>query len=704
MTWSGFPSSNRSTAGQLGQAGAVRGKLAKLHSLFLDLSTFGKALIGSSVSLAILALVQVINGHVAFGIERSFGQFRDRTMVLETAGSIERRFLDLRQEARYSALTGSVASEAALSASILALNQAVEGARTMLSKPEHRQLIGTISQLLADYDARFRLSSQLRATQTAMTKDFMDDANERIRASLFLIARLSGTSGARETQLRALAGLETALLAQIKVHHALDRPGELVLKDAKDSIAGLRALLVEFKPIAANSLFRPVYEDLGSAVLRFTDSFDMLSSVAQAVRDLNDELMVATAVRISTAIELLRSDALADASQITDKLSMRINDAHLISVALAILALSVGSICAWLISVATAAPVVEMAATMRRLAAGDRSVTPPTLGRRDEVGEMAAAVAVFRESMIEAERLAKIEQQVTEQANRQLEEKVAERTLELEQSKQDLMASLQRLMEVGAEIQSQEKMASLGRIMAGIAHEVNTPLGVAVTASSSITFFGEELRGRIEANDCSQETLKEFLETMTKSAELLSANLGRAARLINSVKQVSADQHIGEGRRMNLAEQIQNIAASLEPEVRKLGHRIELNLDEGLVATLPPDALWQIISNLVINSLAHGLSDRRPGRIIVSLAAQADMAVLRVRDDGVGIPPDIQPNIFEPFFTTKRGRGGTGLGLSLVQSLTTQTLGGRVTCESAPGKGTEISIFFPLQPKPAVTR
>lgn len=702
MTWSGLARTDRPTASKRKEVDASRDRKCWICFSFVNLPMLTKALIGSGVTLFILALVQLLNGQLLVGIDRSFSSFRDRTVGLETADAIERRFLELRQEARASALIRSDAAEANLSIALSNLRQAVDSGRAALTKPSHLESLDLLSRLLADYETRFRLSKKLRATQIAMTRDFLDDANEKIRDNLYLIGRLSALIGARESQLRALSGLESVMAAQLKAHQALDRPSDAAFAEAAQYFVGVTALVVALKTIATNPLIQPMHEDLRVATTRFAGSFEILSSIARLSDDLNNRSMVEAEIEIAAAIEGLRRDALQDVSAIANALSNRIQESHVANIAFSALALSLGALCAWLISVATAAPVVEMAGAMRRLAAGDKSVTPPALGRRDEIGEMASAVAVFKASMIEAERLARIEQQVTEEANRQLEEKVAERTRELERSRQELMDSLQRLTEAGAEIAAQQKMASLGRIVAGVAHEVNTPLGVAITACSSLAYFGEEFRQKVEARQCSQEDLAEFLETMIHGSDLLSENLGRAARLVNSFKQVSADQHIGEERRMMLGEHIRNIAASLEPEIRRRGHRLELTLDETLETTLRPDALWQIISNLVINALAHGLSKARPGRIGVSLATEAEMAVLRVSDNGAGIPQEIQENIFEPFFTTKRGQGGTGLGLSVVHTLATQTLGGRVACESAPGEGTVISVFFPLESKPAL--
>lgn len=702
MTWSGLAPSTDLTAPMRKRRKSVRGGLARARFTFINLPMLSKALIGSGVSLFILALVQLLDGQLLIGIDRSFTSFRDRTVALETADAIERRFLELRQEARASAVTRSDAAEATLSAALSNLMQAVEGGGVALTKPSHRQSLDLLSRLLADYETRFRLSKKLRAMQIAVTRDFLDDANEKIRENLYLIGRLSGLIGAREPQLRALSGLESVMAAQLKAHQALDRPGDAAFADAAQYFVGVTALVVALKTVATNPLIQPMHEDLRIATARFAGSFEILSSIARLSDDLNNRSMVEAEIEIAAVIEGLRRDALEDARAIANALSSRIQGSHFTNIAFSVFALSLGALCAWLIAVATASPVVEMAGAMRRLAAGDKSVIPPALGRRDEIGEMAAAVAVFKANMIEAERLAMAARQATEQANRQLEEKVAERTRELEQSRQELWESLQRLTEVGAEIAAQQKMASLGRIVARVAHEVNTPLGVAITACSSLAYFGEQFRRQVEANEHTPEDLAEFLGTMIHGSEMLSENLGRAARLVNSFKQVSADQHIGDERRMMLGEHIRNIGASLEPEVRKLGHRLELSLDETLEATIRPDALWQIISNLVINALIHGLSRDRPGRIRVLLAQEGDMAVVRVSDDGAGIPLEIQENIFEPFFTTKRGQGGTGLGLSVVHTLATQTLGGRVACESAPGEGTVISVIFPLEPTTAV--
>ena len=671
-----------------------------LSAAFMNLSILTKALIGAGCSLFIVAVVSLTNSSILVGIEESFSVYRDRDVVLETADRMERRFLEMRRYAKELALTGSEAAGASLFIALSSLNETVPDGRTNLVKPAHLQYLKDLSNLLADYEAFLRLSHTFRATQRALKHDILDDASERIRDTTYMIARLTGLIGARETQLRSIAGLETVVIARLNVNMVLAQPSESRLSDAAQSLIGLRALLVELKPVAGYPLVKPFYEELKVETERYIDGFDILASIAKAVDDLDNRLMVATASHIAETIEALRSDALADTQIISNTLKKRILDANLVNLVMFFLALVIGAISAWFIAVATASPVIAMTRAMRRLAAGDKSATPPALDRRDEVGEMAAALTVFRASMIEAERLAKIEQKDFEEANQLLEARVAERTLALEQSRQELLASLEQLKQAGAEIAAQEKMASLGRVVAGVAHEVNTPLGVAVTASSCVAHFSETLKQKVSDNRISRSELLELVSNISQGADLLTENISRAARLIKSFKQISGDQHVNEECKLLLGPYVKDIMTSLGPEIHRRGHELDLDLEEHIEITLQPDALWQILSNLVMNALHHGLTAEHPGHLSVSLSTSQGMAMIRVADDGVGIAPGISDRIFEPFFTTKRGRGGIGLGLSVVNTIVTQALGGRILCESTPGEGTEFTIFIPLQREP----
>jgi len=289
------------------------------------------------------------------------------------------------------------------------------------------------------------------------------------------------------------------------------------------------------------------------------------------------------------------------------------------------------------------------------------------------------------------------------QANLELEDKVLARTAELEANQRRLETTIEQLTATSAELAAQENMASLGRVVAGVAHEVNTPLGVAITASSSLSGAAEAFNQQVAGGTLRRSDLTAFVEAVTEATDMISTNLGRAANLVRSFKQVAADQHGGEPRRVDLAAYLSDITTSLKPEIRRHGHSISVESAEPIELDLRVDALWQVVSNLVMNALAHGYPDGRRGRLRLTLAREADNAVIRFRDDGQGMAPEVRDNVFEPFFTTKRGNGGTGLGLSIVFTLVTRVLGGQITCLSEPGAGAEFVIALPIGQQPRLS-
>lgn len=319
-------------------------------------------------------------------------------------------------------------------------------------------------------------------------------------------------------------------------------------------------------------------------------------------------------------------------------------------------------------------PLEMTTASIERLNAGDFS-TPITPWRRpDEFGEMMAALENLRLKARENLKL----------------------TQEIEAGRQDLLLSLDRLSKAGVSIAEQEKMASLGRVVAGVAHEVNTPLGVAITCSSALADQARTFKRQVEAGGLRKSDLMSFVASAEEGAEIVEINLTRAAGLIRSFKQVAANQHVDDPRRIDLGVYLKDIINSLTPEIRRHGHELVLALDAPVAAKLRADALWQIVSALVMNALNHAFGPGRSGRITLSLEATEATATIRLRDDGDGMDETVRSQIFEPFFTTKRGNGGTGLGLSIVYTLVTQSLGGEICCVSAPGAGAEFVITLPL--------
>lgn len=243
-----------------------------------------------------------------------------------------------------------------------------------------------------------------------------------------------------------------------------------------------------------------------------------------------------------------------------------------------------------------------------------------------------------------------------------------------------------------------EKLASLGGLVAGVAHEINTPIGVGVTAASHLQEQTSDLQEAMQAGGLRRSQLDAYLKTATDSAGILLSNLRRAAELIQGFKQVAVDQSSDELRSFEVRPYLEDVLLSLAPNLRKTPHTLDFECEEGLILSGHPGNWSQIVTNLVMNALLHAFDDDRPGRMSLSVARNGDRVLMTFADDGRGIPADQVKQIFDPFFTTRRGQGGSGLGLHIVYNLATQAMDGRVSCESTPGQGTRFAFDFPYVP------
>ncbi|EPJ53695.1 MAG: hypothetical protein OFPI_09500 [Osedax symbiont Rs2] len=241
-----------------------------------------------------------------------------------------------------------------------------------------------------------------------------------------------------------------------------------------------------------------------------------------------------------------------------------------------------------------------------------------------------------------------------------------------------------------------EKMAALGRLVAGMAHELNTPIGVCVTGASFLQEKTDDLIKAYSSGNMRKQDLTNFIELVPKSTEIILSNLDRASELISSFKLVAVDVSSDKKREFNLHSYITNVVQSLYPETKRFNHQVSIQGDSELVVETYPGSISQIITNLMMNSIIHAFSDKESGCIIISTFRDKDKVSLIYRDDGKGLTAENVKMIFEPFYTTRDGHGGSGLGMSLVFNLVTQTLKGTITCTSEPGKGININISFPI--------
>lgn len=263
--------------------------------------------------------------------------------------------------------------------------------------------------------------------------------------------------------------------------------------------------------------------------------------------------------------------------------------------------------------------------------------------------------------------------------------------------------ALDNLQETQAQLIQSEKMAALGSLVAGVAHEINTPIGVGVTAASSLVDRVKAFRREFFAGDLRKKSdLERFIEYCDNSGDILLNNLQRASELIQSFKRIAVDQSQTGKCVFPLVDYLRDILVSLRPQYRRRPLQVKVSGDEQIQLENDPGALAQIITNLMNNALMHAFAEDACGHIDITVQTREKGFVdIEFSDDGQGIPADILPRIYEPFFTTRRGKGGSGLGMHLVFNLVTQTMKGHIECRSQPGQGTCFSLSFPLVwPKP----
>lgn len=240
-----------------------------------------------------------------------------------------------------------------------------------------------------------------------------------------------------------------------------------------------------------------------------------------------------------------------------------------------------------------------------------------------------------------------------------------------------------------------EKMAALGSLVAGVSHEISTPLGIGVTASSFLLNKTREFEQKKASGPLSETDMDRYLHVAMESASMIFDNLNKAAELIKSFKQVSVDQSHELKRPYNLKSYTQSILQSLGPRFKRTSYVTNLHCDEKIMVDSYPGALSQIITNLVLNSLIHGFENRDDGAITLRMWETHAHIHIEFTDNGHGMDQATVRKVFDPFFTTKRAAGGTGLGLHIVYNIVTGKLKGDISCTSSPGEGATFLILFP---------
>lgn len=275
---------------------------------------------------------------------------------------------------------------------------------------------------------------------------------------------------------------------------------------------------------------------------------------------------------------------------------------------------------------------------------------------------------------------------------REEKEKAQEAYLRLVQTQQTLVES--------------EKLASLGGLVAGVAHEINTPVGISLTTASHLASITHQIQTDLQSGAIKKSDFQNYLQAAQESCDLILSNAERAANLIHSFKQVAVDQTSEARRDFQLNDYLQEIITSLRPKFKRTQIEIHVDCESDLLMDSYPGALSQVMTNLLVNAVVHAFDEGQAGRIdIVARRHENGIVALSVKDNGKGIPPENMGKIFQPFFTTRRSSGGSGLGLHIVYNIVRQRLGGSIDVVSEVGHGTAFSITMPcIAPDAAPTQ
>ena len=439
-----------------------------------------------------------------------------------------------------------------------------------------------------------------------------------------------------------------------------------------EAVEGIIPVMMD---LADNDLQRGALGALGYRAVSWRLGIAQLAESFATRARLLSEAIDGNRLATTRAIEQLSSSTREREARAYQRFEKTLSDVYVKIAVIAILSLSIAILIGLAIAASIVHPLRTLMDAMHAIVTGNYGRPTKDVNARDEIGEMARAVEIFRENAI---------------AKRQAE-------LELQASKDRAERALRELQETQQSLIEAEKLAALGGLVAGVAHEVNNPIGISLTVASSFARRCDSFADEIRDGNIRRSKLDDFIAISREAAKQLVGNLNRAADLIQSFKQVAVDRSHAERRLFDLRESTEHIVASLRPALKRSSISLSVDIPEGIVMDGYPGPYGQVLTNLVLNSLLHGFPDKRAGSM--RLAAKrigSDQIEIQFDDDGIGMSEDVQRRAFEPFFTTRRSRGGTGLGLHIVYNLVTRRLGGRLRLQSEVGRGTTFKIRLPL--------
>jgi signal transduction histidine kinase len=566
-------------------------------------------------------------------------------------------------------------------AEILLLREAVLG--TLKTRGSHDPLLAGAVPELTEHTERFLGSfGDLRVLQSAIVHSHGDLVLGPARQVAGLLAAIEAATASKEAVIvPALAQAResfSAMLAAAHTYYLSFAPEEA--EEARAAVRRMEDVIPAMRARADNDIQLQAVEALQQHTAALRNGLDTVAGLLAKRMGLLRNGIDGNQMAMITTIDSLSSDMHRreqDAQTRFDQSLLNIYREVVFATMLCLAAMLTGSV---VVAQSIGRPLKRLMAAMRAISLGgyDRPIVGTSA--RDEIGDMARVVEMFRENAI-ARNTAEAELRAAKE--------------HAEQALAELRATQKNLIQA-------EKLAALGGLVAGIAHEVNNPVGISLTVASSFARRCERFAAELKTPPLRRSSLDDFVTKSQDAAEQLVANLQRAGELIQSFKQVAVDRSHAERREFDLAEATDQIIASLRPVLKRLPLMLAVDVPRGISMHSYPGSYGQVLTNLFLNAVVHAYPDGRGGTL--SVAAQAvgrNDVEITVADDGVGMTEEVRTRAFDPFFTTRRNHGGTGLGLHVIFNIVTQSLGGQLAMDSAPGRGTTFRITIPRHAIPA---
>jgi signal transduction histidine kinase len=518
---------------------------------------------------------------------------------------------------------------------------------------------------------------ELRGLQATISKTYEDEVLTPARDMAGLYSIIEGATGHRDALIWPSLGKSreafTAMLVAANAYYLSLATASA--EEARRNTETIEQTIPVMIDLADNDLQRMALERLSARTVALRDGLTKLSEQLATRTGLLRNAIDASQTEASGSIDELSIKMRQREQKAQETFDQTLADISRKVLSIAVIFLGIIITAGVLIALSIRLPLQEIMTAMQAITSGDYNRRVQGTSAKDEVGAMARAVEVFRENAVAKRK--------TEDELRASKEKAESALFELNAAQQNLIDA--------------ERLAALGGLVAGVAHEVNNPIGISLTVASSFARRTEMFEAELNSGTgLRRSQLEEFVRTSRDAAQQLVGNLHRAGELIQSFKQVAVDRSHAERRQFSLCEATDQIIASLRPALKKASIVLSVEVPEGLMIDGYPGSYGQILTNLFLNAANHAFADGRSGTISISARPRGrdDLEII-FADNGAGMTPDVQRQAFDPFFTTRRNEGGTGLGLHIVYNLVTQQLGGRMMLDSRPGQGTTFRIIIP---------